>query len=75
LVRYLLHHGKTEANELAKQCQPSDQFYEAIQQARGLGLVTDTVTGNPARPSTLYFWEVHPSFETVLRDLLSKWEE
>lgn len=72
LVRYLMHHGKTEATELAKQCQPSDQFGEGIQQARGLGLVKDSVTGNPARPGTLYFWEVQPSFETVLRELLEK---
>lgn len=75
LVRYLLHHGKTEADELAKQCRPSDRFYEAIQQARALGLVKDTATGNPARPSTLYFWEIHPSFEAILRDLLSKLEK
>ena len=70
LVICLLHHGKTEATELMKKCQPQEQFNEAIQQARGEGLVKDCVSGNPARPSTLYFWEVNPSFEVVLRELL-----
>jgi hypothetical protein len=70
LVIYLLHHGKTEATELMKKCRPQEQFNEAIQQARGEGLVKDSVSGNPARPSTLYFWEVRPSFEAVLRELL-----
>ena len=32
--------------------------------------VKDSVSGNPARPSTLYFWEVTPSFEAVPRELL-----
>jgi len=72
LVRYLLHHGRTEANDLMKKCQLSEQFHEAIQQARGQGLVNDTVTGNPARPGALYFWEVNPSFAAVLRELLEK---
>jgi len=53
-----------------KKCRPQEQFNEAIQQARGEGLVKDSVSGNPARPSTLYFWEVSPSFEAVLRELL-----
>ncbi len=75
LVLYLLHHGKTEANELMKKCQPPEQFNEAIQQARGEGLVMDSVDGNTARPSTRYFWEVNPSFEAVLRDLLEKRDE
>ena len=70
LVVYLLHHGKTEATELVKKCRPQEQFNEAIQQARGEGLVKDSVSGNPARPSTLYFWEVTPSFEAILRELL-----
>ena len=70
LVIYLLHHGKTEATELMTKCRPQEQFNEAIQQARGEGLVKDSVSGNPARPSTLYFWEVSPSFEAVLRELL-----
>jgi hypothetical protein len=70
LVVYLLHHGKTEATELMKKCRPQEQFNEAIQQARGEGLVKDSVSGNPARPSTLYFWEVTPSFEAVLREQL-----
>jgi hypothetical protein len=70
LVIYLLHHGKTEATDLMKKCRPQEQFNEAIQQARGEGLVKDSVSGNPARPSTLYFWEVSPSFEAVLRELL-----
>ena len=72
LVLYLLHHGKTELNELMKKCQPSEQFHEAIQQARGEGLVIDSVDGNTARPSTRYFWEVNPSFAAVLRELLEK---
>ena len=70
LVTYLLHHGKTEATELMKKCQPQEQFNDAIQQARGEGLVKDSVSGNPARPGTLYFWEVTPSFDAVLRDML-----
>lgn len=70
LLIYLLHHGKTEATELMKKCQPQDQFNDAIQQARGEGLVKDSISGNPARPSTLYFWEVNPTFEAVLRELL-----
>lgn len=70
LVVYLLHHGKTEATELWGQCQDKDHFNEAIQQARGEGLVTDSVTGNPSRPGTLFFWEVNPSFEADLRELL-----
>ena len=70
LVIDLLHHGKTEASELMKRCRPQEQFNEAIQQARGEGLVKDSVSGNPARPGTLYFWEVNPSFNSVLRELL-----
>ena len=72
LVIYLLHHGKTELDALAKKCQPPDQFNDAIQQASREGLVKDSVTGNPARPDTLYFWEVNPTFEAVLRDLLGR---
>jgi hypothetical protein len=70
MVIYLLHHDKTEATELMKRCQLQEQFNEAIQQARGEGLMKDSVSGNPARPSTLYFWEINPSFEAVLRELL-----
>ncbi len=72
LVIYLLHHGKTELDALAKKCQPPDQFNDAIQQASREGLVKDSVSGNPARPGTLYFWEVNPTFDAVLRDLLGK---
>lgn len=69
LVIYLLHHGKTEQDALAKTCRAPDQF-EAIQQASREGLVKASVAGNPARPGTLYFWEVNPAFEAVLKDLL-----
>jgi hypothetical protein len=72
LVIYLLHHGKTELNTLATKSQPTDQFGEAIQQASREGLVKDSVTGNPARPGTLYYWEINPTFEAALRDLLGK---
>ncbi len=71
LVLHLLHYGKTEATELMNKCQPKEQFNEAIQQARREGLVKDSASGNPSRPGTLYFWEVNPSFEIALRELLS----
>lgn len=72
LVHFLLHHGKTEANDLMAQFKHRPEYGEAVQQARREGLVKDSVTGNPARPGTLYFWEVNPVFESVLRDLLGK---
>jgi hypothetical protein len=71
VVVYLLHHGKTELNALVKQCR-IEQFNDAIQQASREGLVKDSVTGNPARPGTLYYWEINPAFEAVLKDLLGK---
>jgi hypothetical protein len=72
LVCFLLHHGKTEAEELRKHCQHDPEFNDAVQRAREAGLVLNTQTGNPGRSSVLYFWEVNPQFETVLRDLLGK---
>jgi hypothetical protein len=72
LVHFLLHHGKTEANDLMTQFKHQPEYGEAIQQARREGLVKDSATGNPARPGTLYYWEVNPVFEGVLRDLLGK---
>lgn len=70
LVLYLLHYGRTEQEALVKKCQPPEQFYEAIQQASREGLVKDSHTGNTARPGTLYFWEINPAFEVVLKELL-----
>lgn len=35
LLKYLLHHGKTELNELMRQCCPQDDFNEAIQMVLG----------------------------------------
>jgi hypothetical protein len=72
LVHFLLHHGRTEANDLIAQFKHRPEYGEAIQQARGEGLVKDSATENPARPGTLYFWEINPVFEGALRDLLGR---
>lgn len=74
LVYFLLHHGKTEAEELRRHCIHDPDFNDAVQRAREAGLVMHSHTGETSRPSVLYFWEVNPKFETVLRDLLGKRE-
>lgn len=71
LLWYLLHYGKTEADELQNQrCRHSPEFNEAVQRARDAGLVKNSYTGDMYRPSARYFWEINPHFEAVLRDLL-----
>jgi hypothetical protein len=70
LVYFLLHHGKTEAEELRKQCKHDPEFNDAVQRARDAALVVGTQRGEPYRSSVTYFWEVNPHFEAVLQDLL-----
>jgi len=74
LVHFLLHHGRTEAEDLRKHCWQDPEFNDAVQRAREAGLVVSSQVGNPARPSVLYFWEVNPEFKAVLQDLLGSRE-
>lgn len=72
LVYFLLHRGKTEAEELRRHCQHTPEYDDAVQRARQAGLVVDSQTANPGRSSVTYFWEVNPQFKSVLQDLLGK---
>jgi len=70
LVCFLLHYGEVEADELRKRCRHEPEFSNAVQRARGEGLVMDIRTGNPGQSTDRYFWKINPRFEIVLRDLL-----
>jgi hypothetical protein len=71
-VYFLLHHGEMEHEQLRKHCWHDPIFNDAIQRARGEGLLLDRQTGNAGRSNLQYFWKVNPKFESVLQELLGK---
>jgi hypothetical protein len=70
LLYFLLHHGKTEAQELRKHCLHDPTFDESVQRAGKQDLLRGTMAPIPGRAGLPYFWEINPMFETVLRDLV-----
>lgn len=70
-VYFLLHHGKTEAEEFRKKCKHDPEFFPAIERARDAGLLLHIV-GEQYRSTGTHFWEVKPAFNVVLQDLLGK---
>ena len=72
LICLLLHHGKIEQEDLRKHCQHDPEFNEAIQRARELDLIRNSMEPIPGRAGLQYFWKVNPAFEIVLQDVLGK---
>lgn len=71
-VYFLLHHGEMEHEQLRRHCSQDPIFNDAIQRARGEGLLVDRQTGNAGRSNLQYFWKVNPKFDSVLQELLGK---
>ncbi len=69
LIWFLLHHDRTESDELRRRCQHEPEFNDAIQRAREQDLVRPTMAPIVGRPGYQHFWEVNPQFLTVLQDL------
>ena len=70
LLNFLLHHGKTEAEDLRRHCMHDPEFNDAIQRARDRDLVKGTMAPIPGRAGVQYFWEINPAFESALQDLI-----
>lgn len=61
---FLLHHGKTEAEDLRKHCLHDPIFNESAQRAGEQDLLRGTMAPIPGRAGLQYFWEINPMFET-----------
>ena len=72
LLYFLLHHGKTESEELRKHCLHDPIFNESVQRACEQDLVKGSTATIPGRSGVQYFWEITPAFEAVLRDLIGR---
>ncbi len=71
LLRFLLHHGRTEQSQLQKQCQDHPAvFSTALGNVERAGLILRNEVPRPGRASIDLYWQINPTFEAVLRDLL-----
>ena len=69
LVRFLLHNGEIETDELKKRCQNPAYFDEALQRTRTEMLIVADPREIKGRSGVHYFWKINPHFQEVLRDL------
>ncbi len=76
LLRFLSLLGRTEQDALQANCQDHPNLFgRALDPVERDGLVTKTEERQPGRASILVHWQINPSFEATLKDLLFPCEE